>query len=49
MALKNAYEAMAQLKQEIYDITGISDIIRGQSNVIETATSAQIKSIVAKP
>ena len=44
MALKNAYEAMAQLKQEIYDITGISDIIRGQSNVIETATSAQIKS-----
>ena len=44
MALKNAYEAMAQIKQEIYDITGISDIIRGQSNVIETATSAQIKS-----
>jgi len=44
MALKNAYESMAQLKQEIYDITGISDIIRGQSNVIETATSAQIKS-----
>ena len=44
MALKNAYDAMAQLKQEIYDITGISDIIRGQSNVIETATSAQIKS-----
>jgi len=43
-ALKYAYEAMAQLKQEIYDITGISDIIRGQSNVIETATSAQIKS-----
>jgi hypothetical protein len=44
MALKNAYEAMAQIKQEIYDITGISDIIRGQSNIIETATSAQIKS-----
>jgi len=44
MALKNAYEAMAQIKQEIYDITSISDIIRGQSNVIETATSAQIKS-----
>ena len=44
MALSNAYEAMAQIKQEIYDITGISDIIRGQSNVIETATSAQIKS-----
>ena len=44
MALKNAYDAMAQIKQEIYDITGISDIIRGQSNIIETATSAQIKS-----
>ena len=43
-ALKYAYEAMAQLKSEIYDITGISDIIRGQSNIIETATSAQIKS-----
>jgi len=43
-ALKYAYEAMAQIKQEIYDITGISDIIRGQSNIIETATSASIKS-----
>lgn len=43
-ALKYAYDAMAQLKSEIYDITGISDIIRGQSNIIETATSAQIKS-----
>ena len=43
-ALKYAYEAMAQLKSEIYDITGISDIIRGQSNIIETATAANIKS-----
>ncbi len=33
VALKYAYEAMAQVKQEIYDITGIADIIRGQSNV----------------
>ena len=44
MALKNAYEAMAQIKQEIYDITGISDIIRGQSNIIESATATNIKS-----
>ena len=43
-ALKYAYEAMAQIKQEIYDITGISDIIRGQSNILETATAQQIKS-----
>ena len=43
-ALKYAYDAMAQLKQEIYDITGISDIIRGQSNILETATAQQIKS-----
>jgi len=43
-ALKYAYEAMAQLKSEIYDITGISDIIRGQSNIIETATASSIKS-----
>jgi len=43
-ALKYAYEAMSQLKAEIYDITGISDIIRGQSNILETATASNIKS-----
>lgn len=34
---------MDQVKQQIYDITGISDIIRGQTNANETATAQQIK------
>lgn len=42
-ALNNAYTAMSQVKQQIYDITGISDIIRGASNANETATAQQIK------
>ena len=42
-ALNNAYTAMAQVKQQIYDITGISDIVRGASNANETATAQQIK------
>lgn len=43
MALKEAYLAMDQVKAQIYDITGISDIIRGQSAANETATAQQIK------
>ncbi|MCX6010219.1 MAG: molecular chaperone, partial [Chloroflexi bacterium] len=43
IALKEAYGAMEQQKQQIYDITGISDIIRGQTNANETATAQQIK------
>ena len=42
-ALKNAYVAMQQLMQQIYDLTGISDIIRGQSEAQETATAQRIK------
>lgn len=42
-ALVEAYKAMDQVKQQIYDITGISDIIRGQTNANETATAQQIK------
>jgi hypothetical protein len=38
-----AYQAMGQVKQQIYDITGISDIVRGASNANETATAQQIK------
>ena len=34
---------MGQVKQQIYDITGISDIIRGASVASETATAQQIK------
>lgn len=42
-ALNQAYMAMDQVKQQIYDITGISDIIRGQTSANETATAQQIK------
>lgn len=42
-ALNQSYQAMAQVKQQIYDITGISDIIRGQTNASETATAQQLK------
>ena len=42
-ALVAAYQAMEQVKQQIYDITGISDIVRGQTNANETATAQQIK------
>lgn len=42
-ALQVAYGSMGQIKQQIYDITGISDIIRGSSVASETATAQQIK------
>mgnify|MGYP001613734836 FL=1 len=42
-ALKEAYEAMEQIKNQVYEITGISDIIRGQTEASETATAQQIK------
>lgn len=42
-ALLAAYEAMDQVKQQIYDITGLADIVRGQSVASETATAQQIK------
>lgn len=35
----------AQLKQDIYDITGIADIMRGQTDANETATAQQIKGV----
>lgn len=35
----------AQLKQDIYDITGISDIMRGQTDAQETATAQKIKGV----
>lgn len=41
--LKVAYEAMGQVKSQVYEITGISDIIRGQTDAGETATAQQIK------
>lgn len=42
-ALRAAYDSVQQVLQQIYDLTGISDIIRGQSNANETATAQRIK------
>jgi hypothetical protein len=44
MVLKELYVAREQTKQAIYEITGISDIVRGASNASETATAQNIKS-----
>lgn len=43
-ALQQLYAAREACKQIIYEITGLSDIIRGASNAAETATAQQIKS-----
>jgi len=42
-ALLNCYRAREDIKSQIYEITGISDIIRGASFASETATAQQIK------
>jgi hypothetical protein len=42
-ALREAYMAFEQVKSQVYEITGISDIIRGQTQASETATAQQIK------
>jgi hypothetical protein len=42
-ALKEAYMAFEQIKGQIYELTGISDIIRGQTQASETATAQKIK------
>lgn len=43
MTLIQAYKAMEQVKAQVYEITGLSDIIRGQSEASETATAQQLK------
>lgn len=43
-ALNQLYQAREQTKQVIYEVTGLSDIIRGASIASETATAQQIKS-----
>ena len=43
-ALAQCYNAREQAKQVVYEITGLSDIIRGASMASETATAQQIKS-----
>jgi hypothetical protein len=37
------YEAREKSKQDLYEITGIADIIRGNSEPNETATAQQLK------
>jgi len=41
--LRGCYEARSMVLQDIYQITGLSDIIRGDSNPNETATAQRIK------
>ena len=41
--LKGCYEARSQVLNDIYQITGLSDIIRGESNPNETATAQRLK------
>lgn len=47
VALKEAYAAFEQVKSQIYELTGISDIIRGETSPSETATAQQIKNSYA--
>jgi len=42
-ALLQCYRARTEIKNQIYEITGLSDIIRGASMASETATAQQIK------
>jgi hypothetical protein len=42
-ALNDAYTAFGQIKSQIYEITGISDILRGETQASETATAQNIK------
>jgi hypothetical protein len=42
--LRELYVSRDQTKAMIYEVTGISDIVRGQGNAQETATAQEIKS-----
>lgn len=42
-ALERLYQAREQLKQAVYEIMGISDIMRGATKATETATAQRIK------
>lgn len=41
--LLGLYDAREKVKNDLYEITGMSDIIRGQTNANETATAQNIK------
>jgi hypothetical protein len=45
--LSECYKAFEQIKQQIYELSGISDILRGQTEASETATAQQIKNSYA--
>lgn len=45
--LLHLYDAREKVKQDLYEITGMADIIRGASDPNETATAQQIKSSFA--
>lgn len=42
-ALKAAYEAVEQQKKQVWEITGLADIIRGSTDPDETATAQKMK------
>ena len=42
-ALREAYQAMVQQKEQVYEITGLSDIVRGQTQASETLGAQEIK------
>ena len=42
-ALEAGYKALAEVKNEIYEIMGIADIVRGASEPNETATAQKLK------
>lgn len=43
VALRELYQHREIIKQSIYEVTGVSDIMRGQTAASETATAQQIK------
>lgn len=43
MALEHCYRAVGEIKAQVYEITGISDILRGDTEASETATAQKIK------
>jgi hypothetical protein len=43
LALRELYVQRDQIKQTIYEVTGMADVVRGASDASETATAQQIK------
>ena len=44
-ALQATFEAMSALQQQVYDLSGVSDVMRGMSDPSETATAQTLKSV----